>query len=277
MQNTGSTHEGDFHVIDLAAVPRCAKRKRRPGAFIAALSLAFTACSTPGPSHAYIYSPSQGNLVHDLDPATGKELATVPAYVRPGEEVVGFGYEPYTDHFFLRMSPGNFVRVVDRPAAAVKRVFDAPDVPSGRHDFAIRSRDRHFFFADPAAATLTETTLYGKVKGRIQLAGLAAPIWGLVYDPSARELLVLAEATSDRVYRFAMDGSVRGEVVLELPVQGVSLGYDPVEKTYFASLADASAIGVFDAQGRLLRRLPRPVTDQAVFIGLGPRSLLRLF
>lgn len=283
MQNTGSTHEGDFHAGDLTTPTGCAKPKPRNSAracraALSALVLALLAgCSTPGPSHAYLYTPALGSTVRDIDPNTGAEQASVPAYIQPQETVRGMVYDPFTDHFFLRLYPGRLVRVVDRPARKIKREFLAPSLSVGGHDFAIRSTDRHFFFTDADGPVLIETNINGRFVRRISLANLAVPARGVAYDPVAKELLVLAAETSDRVHRFTMQGAARGEIPLETPVRGNSLGFDAVERTLFASLADGSAIGVFDAQGRLVRRLPRPAPDQEVFIDLGPRSLLRLF
>ncbi len=283
MQNTGSTHEGDFHARDLTTPAGRAKPKRtNPArtalAGLAALALALLAgCSTPGPSHAYLYSPALGSTVRDIDPGSGAEQAAVPAYIQPHETVSGMVYDPFTDHVFLRIFPGRFVRVVDRPARKIKREFTAPSLPLGGHDFTIRSTDRHFFFTDGSGPALIETNINGVFVRRLALAGLAAPAHGVAYDLVNKELLVLAAETSDRVHRFAMDGTARGEIPLETSVRGISLGFDAVERTLFASLADGSAIGAFDTQGRLLRRLPRPAPDQDVFIDLGPRSLLRLF
>lgn len=235
-------------------------------------------CSTPGPSHAYLYSPAPGpSTVRDVDPRDGAEIAQIPAYVEQGEKVIGMAYDPYTDHLFIRIFPGNFIRVVDRPAAQVKRVFQAPSLPLGGHDLAIRSRDRHLFFTEPTSPALIETDLYGEFQKHIRLAGLETPVWGVAHDLVRDELLILPAETSDRVLRYTMAGEKLSELHLEEPVQGASLAYDPVDQLYYASLADATAIGVFDAKGRLLRQISRPVAEREVFIDVGPRSLLRLF
>lgn len=237
----------------------------------------FSACSTPGPAHGYLYSPTLGNTVRDIDPRSGKELAITPAFVESGERVVALAYDPFTDHLFLRIFPGNFVRVVDRPANAIKRTFRAPSLPLGGHDFAIRSRDRHFFFSSGLEAALIETNINGELRAHIPLVGLAAPVWGVAHDAERDELLVLAHEISDRVHRFRTDGTLVAELPLETAVSGVSLAYDAVTRTYFASLADGSAIGVFDAKGRLLRLLPRPSAEREMFIDIGARSLVRMF
>ncbi|MBC8011282.1 MAG: hypothetical protein H7067_14440 [Burkholderiales bacterium] len=219
----------------------------------------------------------QSTTIRDVDPRDGAEISQIPAYVEEGEQVVGLAYDPYTDHLFIRIFPGNFIRVVDRPAAKVKRVFQARSLPLGGHDFAIRSRDRHLFFTDPTAPALIETDLNGELQNYITLGGLEKPVWGVAHDLRSDELLILATQTSDRVLRYSLAGKLVSELPLEQPVQGVSLAYDSVEQLHYASLADGSAIGVFDHKGRLLRRMSRPPAEREVFIDIGPRSLLRLF
>jgi hypothetical protein len=244
---------------------------------LACLSLLAAGCSTPGPRHAYLYSPALGPTIRDIDPFTGDETTGVPAYVDHGEHVLGMAYDPFTDHFFIRLFPGNQIRVIDRPAASIKRSFRAPTLPLGGHDLAIRSRDRHLFFTDPTAPAVFETDINGELEHYHKLEGLAAPAWGIAYDSLQDELLILPAQQSDRLIRFSPTGARLGELPLEVPVQGMSLAFDAEAREYFASLADASAIGVFDARGRLLRRLPRPSPERETFIDVGPRSLLRLF
>lgn len=257
---------------------RRAKTHRAIFAALATLSLLFApGCSTPGQGHAYLYSPALGPTIRDVDPLSGDELAGIPAYVDIGEQVLGMAYDPYTDHLFIRLFPGNHVRVVDRPANAIKRSFRAPTIPLGGHDLAIRSRDRHLFFTDPTAAAVFETDINGELEHYHRLEGLDAPPWGVAYDPVNENLLILAHEKSDRVHRFDQNGRAKGELLLEAPVQGMSLAFDADAREYFASLADGSAIGVFDSRGRLLRRLARPTAERETFIDVGPRSLIRLF
>lgn len=124
---------------------------------------------------------------------------------------------------------------------------------------------------------LLHTDFDGNPRGVIKLEGLTAPAWGVAHDPATNELLILANQTSDRVHRFSISGQALRETVLALPVQGNSLAYDGETRTYLASLADGSAIGVFDHDGRLLRRLPRPAAEREAFIAVGIRSLVRMF
>lgn len=215
--------------------------------------------------------------MRDLDPVTGKELVITPAFVAAGEEVAGLVYDPFTDHLFLRVQPGSYVRVVDRPANRVKRLFAVPGLPPEGHDFAIRSRDRHFFFSQTTMPALLETNINGDTDRFIPLEGLLEAPHGVAYDQIKDELLIVALVEDRRLRRHDLAGKFLGELTLEQAIDGRSIGYDSVERTFFASLADRSAIGVFDERGRLLRRLPRPDTERGVFIDVGPRSLLRMF
>lgn len=277
MNNAGSTHEGDFHAPQLSTAPLRAKGKRGLSLLLAGLALALGACSTPGPGHAYLHSPALGPTIRDIDPLTGREQAAVPAFLDLGDRVLALAYDHQTDHLFLRLHPGNYIRVVDRPARAIKRDFHVLELPPGGHDIALRARDRNFFFTMGDSPALLHTDFDGNPRGVIKLEGLTAPAWGVAHDPATNELLILANQTSDRVHRFSISGQALRETVLALPVQGNSLAYDGETRTYLASLADGSAIGVFDHDGRLLRRLPRPAAEREAFIAVGIRSLVRMF
>ena len=215
--------------------------------------------------------------MRDINPVNGDERAVIAAFVDRGELVVGLDYEPYTDHLYIRIFPGNRIRVIDRPAGRIKREVAVPSLPLGGRDFAIRSLDRHFFFADPTAPALIEADLRGNLEDYFLLEGLEKPVLGIAHDQVSGELLILAAETTDRVRRHGTDGSFRSELKLEQAVRGLSFAYDPEARRYFASLADGTAIGVFDERGRLLRSLPRPDPSRETFIAVGPRSLLRLF
>src|SRR5476649_2756664 len=77
-------------------------------------------CATPGALHVYSLASAAHETVHD----TGPEGATdVPSFIAPDEILTGLAYDPFTDHFFLRLAPGNHFRVVDRPARTIKREF----------------------------------------------------------------------------------------------------------------------------------------------------------
>jgi hypothetical protein len=290
MHDAGPTHEGDFHARALTPRHPARATRKRPRALAAGVALAALAlaagCRTPGALHAYALANTvpataaegAATRVLDLDPAAGSILATIPACTAAGEKVVGLAYDPFTDHLYLRLFPGNRVRVIDRPAGAEKREFTFPAPPSAGRDLALRQHDRHLFFTDPSGPSLFETSIYGAIRRRIDLKGLAAPAWGLACDERNDDFLVLPAETGDRVLRFTVHGEPAGEIVLARPVRGLSLGFDSEQRELFARLADASGIGVFAEDGRLLRTLPAPAsaTDD-VLLDVGPRSFIRLF
>jgi len=281
MTDAGSTHEGELHSAGLTDFSRRAKPKRSLREFgtigLVILTLGVTGCSTPGPIHAYLYFPAQEAVLHDINPLNRGPEANIPAFLKKGEHVSALAYEPYTDHLYIRISPGNHVRVVDRPARKIKREVTVPRMPAGGHDFAIRSRDRHFFFSVPNSPALLEADLEGKFKSNIPLEGLERPVWGVALDKTTGEILLLADEYTNLVRRHGLDGKFHSELKLEKTVRGLSLDYDSEARLYYACLADGSAIGIFDDQGHLLRTLACNAASRETFIAVGPRSLLRLF
>lgn len=227
--------------------------------------------------HAYLFAPHLGETVRDVDAVTGAEITALPSYNQPLDEVHGLTYDPFTDHIFMRLQPGNRVRVLDRPAKAIKRSFSAPIEAVGGRDLAIRSANRNIFFTHRSEPVLVETDLNGVLVRILKLEGLSGEVWGVALDPVRDEILVLPESWGSEVRVFGMDGAARGRIALTEPVRGLSLAYDPDSEALFASLADGSAIGVFDRAGRLLRTLPRPAPGLEVFIDVGRRAALRLF
>lgn len=227
--------------------------------------------------HAYIYAPGFGETVRDIDAFDGAEIYALPTYNSTMDEVQGLAYDPFTDHIFVRLQPGNRVRVLDRPAKAIKRAFSAPIEAVGGRDLAVRSADRNVFFTHRSEPVLVQTDLNGALVKILTLKGLSSEVWGVAHDPVRDEILVLPEPWCSEVRIFSMDGDARGRISLSETVRGISLAYDPDNEVFFASLADGTAIGVFDRAGRLLRKLPRPSPGLEVFIDVGRRAALRLF
>jgi hypothetical protein len=288
MHTTGSAQEGVFQPRAPESSPelRTVFGTTRLGFVAIVLScLPLAGCRTPGPLHLYLHhtdrADASADQVLDASPRSGAVIDTVPACNMPAEEIIGIAYDPFTDHFYLRLSPGNRVRVVDRPAAALKREFTAPDLPLGGHDLAVRQRDRHLFFTDPTGPALLETSIYGVLRNRIVLAGLVAPAWGLACDERDDLFLILPAETTDRIHRFSRRGLAVDELKLERMVRGQSLAFDSELREFFATLADGSGIGVFTEDGRLARTLPassppNPASPD-LLIDVGPRSLIRIF
>jgi DNA-binding beta-propeller fold protein YncE len=236
---------------------------------LAAALLALAGCATPGPFHLYTSDSAHPAAIVD---SGGLEPVDVPTFLAPGETLTGLAYDPFTDHLFLRLAPGNLIRVVDRPARAVKRIYPVGTLPNtGGGDLAVRPRDGRIFFTDPAGPALILTDRFGNSLGRITLATLTSPPLGVAYDSLTNRLLVLTSAKTLTTHR--LDGTWISGVRLDRPVSPHSLAFDSETQELYAPLAPPVAIGVFNLSGRLLRTVPTPAT----FLDLGPRSLLRLF
>lgn len=226
-------------------------------------------CATPGPLHLYTAPDTHPSTVLD---SGGPAPIDVPTFLAQDELLTGLAYDPFTDHLFLRLAPGNLIRVVDRPARAVKRTYPVSTLPTtGGGDLAVRPRDGRIFFTDPTEPALILTDRFGNPLGRIALATLTSPPLGVAYDSSRNELLVLT--APDRVTTHRSDGSAISSFTLERPVSTQSLAFDSETQELYAPLAQSTSIGVFNRSGQLLRAIPTPAT----FLDLGPRSLLRLF
>lgn len=230
-------------------------------------------CATPGVLHVYSVASPNAASVHD----TGVERAMdVASFLEPEERLTGFAYDPFTDHFFLRLAPGNAIRVVDRPARKVKREFTIDGAPTaGGGDLAIKPRTGHVFLVHPTEPRVMETTRLGRLVRNFALEGLAAPARAIAYDAAQDRLLVLEAGSGAGVGAFDLEGRRRGAAItLERAVAG-SLAFDSEAREFYAPLADAGggAIGVFDERGRYLRS----VGTSGAFVDVGPRSFIRVF
>jgi len=240
-------------------------------------------CSTPGPSHVY-WAESAGTALHDLATASG-ERHTLEGYVANNEIVVGLAYDHFTDFLFLRLAPGDVVRLVNRPAAARDRdlmlaaeLAVAPGETSlNALDLTVRPRDRHLFAVHPREPAIVEVTLAGAMVRKIPLAHPPpGPIGGLAFDVRRDRLVVLFAGSPAVLAEVALDGTVVRQTNLAAAVRPVSLGCDAEAGEYFVPLA-GGAIGAFDRDGRLLRQHDVPAGTSPAAIGAGPRAFLRLF
>jgi len=229
-------------------------------------------CATRGPLHVYSIAANPTTVL-DL----GDENASaVPSFLAPGESVIGFAYDPFTDHFFLRLAPGNRIRVIDRPARAIKRELELERVPpgaAGSRDLAVRPRDGHLFATHPTAPALIELTRFGRFVREIPLERLTSAPAGVAYDSLGDRLLVLDGDDTRRVSIHDLVGRVLGAIPLARRVDP-SLAFDSEQRELYAPLAgEAATIAVFDETGKLVRTLPQP----GRFVDVGPRSLVRVF
>jgi hypothetical protein len=235
---------------------------------VAAATFGAAGCATSGPLHVYSAATPTAALITDHGESDAHEVSS---YLAPGEEMIGFAYDPFTDHFFLRLAPGNRIRVVDRPAQTIKREIELRGVgePNGG-DFALRPRDGHLFVIT-RGARVVELTRFGEHVRDIWLVGTSGTPHGFAYDFVHDRLLTL-DSTGRRISIHSIDGARLGEISLEQPV-GDSLAFDGTRREFYAPLTNRGMIGVFDEQGRLTRTLP----FSGKFVDVGERSFLRLF
>jgi len=254
-----------------AGPTRMTTRKALLARAAAGLALALAAgCATPGPLHRYAFAPGQPERVADLGPAGAGE---VPSLVARGERVAGLAYDPFTDHLFLRLAPGNRIRVVDRPARRLKRELELPEAGAGS-DLAVRPRNGHLFLLEGPGGGVAEHTRFGRPVGRFPLEGVSGEPRGLAFDAARDELLVLA-ADGRTVSRHDLAGRRRGEFRLAVAADG-SLACDAETGEVHAVLADgAGEVGVFGPDGA--RRGTWNAGGPGAMIDLGPRSFLRVF
>ncbi len=247
------------------------------------LALAFGGCATPGPTHVY-WAAASGLTVHDLETASG-ERRSLDGQIKKGEEIVGLAYDQFTDYLFLRLNPGDIIRIVNRPAGSrVRDLKLTPEVavspgetPVNSLDITVRSRNRHIFAIDPREPAIVEFTLAGEMVRKIKLANpLRGPVGGLGFDDRRDRLVVLFASSPAVLAEVTLDGTIVHQTNLAAAMHPVSLGCDAEAGEYFVPLADG-AIGVFDREGHLLRSHQVPAGVAPAAIGAGPRAFLRVF
>lgn len=250
--------------------------RKHAAVLVALLALAalLGGCATPGVLHVYAVEPPAAANIRDTgQPAT----SDVPSFLESDEQLTGFAYDPFTDHFFLRLAPGNQIRVVDRPARAIKREFTVEGL-TGAGDLAIRPRDGHVFFLQAGKASVLETTRLGKPVREIGLTGIsdASAAQGIAYDAGANRLLLLHR--DGRTISFHdMDGGQHGGLTLEREA-AASLAFAAESQEIYAPLAGVTgasgSIGVFTVDGRLVRTIE---AGRGACVDVGPRSFVRVF
>ncbi len=240
-------------------------------ALLAGLAGFTTGCATRGPLHVYAVAGSGERPV--VDTGDGRTVE-VPSFLAPDDWVSGFAYDPFTDHFFLRLAPGDRIRVVDRPARAIKREFEIAGAPRGGGDLAIRPRDGHLFLLGAQPGQVLQATRLGRFIGEIALENVREPLQGLALDSAQDRLLALA-ADDRRVFVHDLRGRFIRQLQLDRPA-GPSLAFDAEQREFHAPLRGRPGeIGIFDDTGRLRRTVPAPAGPG--LIDVGPRSFVRVF
>ncbi len=243
----------------------------RTGCHAAICTTLLAGCATPGPLHIYSAAGARPDIVSDSGPTA---IERVPSFLAAGEELTGLAYDPFTDYLFLRLAPGNRIRVIDRPARNVKREFVLAEIPAtGGGDLAVRPRDGHVFAALPGEAALVKFTRYGGYGGKIALGESAGTVRGVAFDAARDRLFILTDASATRVLVCAPDGRTLSVLKLDRTVAPGCLAYDSAQRELYAPLAGGTSVGVFGEDGRFRREFALRVP----FFDVGPRSFLRIF
>ncbi len=222
----------------------------------------------------HVYTTLPQRPVGDILDHSAQGSARVPSFLAAEDILLGFAYDPFTDHFFLRLAPGNRIRVVDRPARAIKREFEIAGLGTGG-DLSIRPRDGHVFFLEEGSARVTETTRLGRTIRSFVLEGVDVAR-GIACDAAQGQLLVL-HADGRTVSRHSLDGKTIATLTLEQAV-GRSLAFDSERQEIYALLATSGVVPPvvrFDAHGKLLPG--GGAAGRGLFLDVGPRSFVRVF
>ena len=142
-------------------------------------------------------------------------------------------------------------------------------------DVAVRSFNRIVYVAMAEPGVVGKVGRYGKVGKVIRPGGSSRTIGGLAWDQVNDLMLVLYADDVPAVVIYDDDIKEVGRVTFEVATRPSTLVYDSNRQRYYVPLAEAGWLGEFDAQGRLLDRLPFP--DPAASIDAGQRSAVRMF
>ena len=253
--------------------PRAGETIRILGAFVGLWFL--SSCATRGPLH--IYSATKSSLGNLTDTGPDGE-ARGPSFLAAGETLTGLAYDPFTDHLFLRLAPGNLIRVIDRPAGKLKREFIIAEASAmGGGDLAVRPRDGHLFLLDPDGAEIIETSRHGKFIRRWALAAGSGRAAGLAYDVRRDQLLVLSTGESATVTAYDRAGGTAGQASLGSGGNFSSLAYDSATEEFYAANFTTGSIDVFGRDGVFRRKILPPGNEIVPFVDVGERSFLRIF
>jgi hypothetical protein len=243
--------------------------------------LAATGCSTSGPNHLYI-AKGGGEPIHDVS-HDGTPATEVPSRTTVEEKVLGLAYDFYTDELFVRLAPGNLVRVVDRPSQRLLRDMTLPELPPHTAnpvsaDLTIRSRNRHLFLVDADGRSIVEYSLFGEFLRRLAPEVGASSIGGLAFDQINDRLLVLLAGDHPVILTCTLDGREESRRELQKAVLPLSLAYDSTAQHFFVPLPGGKTVGVFDAQGHHLSTIsPTATTGDVSALAAGERSFVRIF
>lgn len=248
----------------------------RVSTLLLVLTVAAGGCATRGPTHLYLAGEGSAAIVdRDLEGELHDELH---GFLKPEDLVVGLGYEFNTDYIWLRLAPGNKLVTIKRSVREEWYRYELPPTfaEEGRAslDLAVRAFNRMVYAAMPEPGLVGKVTRYGEVLESLRPGGTSREIGGLAWDQVNDRLLVLYVDDGSVV---AHDDEVTPVVTVrfDTAVSPTTLAYDSNRGRYFVPLASGAELGEFDAEGRLIARLPLPEHVRA--IDAGQRSAVRMF
>ncbi len=254
------------------SVARRISRSLWPALALAGAPFLGSGCATPGPNHLYTFNSDEPSTIRDTGPDGS---ANVPSFSTTEDGVTGMAYDPYTDHLFLRLAPGDRIRVVDRPDRSIKREFTIPNLSdTGGGDLAVRPRDGHIFLICPGQKYLVEADRFGKWRRQFTLEKLKSEPVGLAYDAVRQRLLVATSGPDAELSVHDLAGRQLHSSALKLS-NIASLAYDATHREIYAIIPDELVTRVLNEEGELLRVVSSP--DRVDFIDLGQRSFVRVF
>lgn len=233
-------------------------------------------CATRGPTHLYV-AAGGAHPIEDraLESADSDQLA---GFLEPTDQVIGLGYEFNTDYVWLRLAPGNRLITIKRGIGELWYDYTLPDdflmAENRSGDLAVRSFNRMVYAAMPTAGEIGKIERYGKVNRTIRPGDETRTVGGLAWDQQRDRLLVLYVEGAE-VVAYANEIEPVERLKFEVGVRPTTLAYDSNRQRYYVPLAEVGWLGEFDAEGRLLDRLPFPHAEAS--IDAGQRSAVRLF
>lgn len=233
-------------------------------------------CATKGPTHLYLAGLGEQPI---LDRALeGEDHDELGGLLTSDDRVIGVGYEYNTDYIWLRMEPGDRLITIKRSMREVWYRYELPGDFGAEGvkslDLAVRSFNRMVYAAMPEAGVVGKVTRYGKVLPSVRPGNETRVIGGLAWD-QVNDRLVVLYAEDGEIVVYEDETQPVARIKLQAEVEAWSLAYDSNRQRYYVPLQEAGWLGEFDAEGRLVGRLPLPGAVGG--IDAGQRAFVRVF
>lgn len=203
----------------------------------------------------------------------------LPSHLTPADRAVGLAYDRNTDHLFVRIAPGDRIRVIERPSgrqfALIRLEGGAPAGLAA--DLAIRADDRHLFFLSESGGAIIETRLDGRAVRTDALPGDMSPAAGIAIDQRNNGILLLLRSPRGPVVVLNRERQEVSRFALRAEIAPTALAHDEATGHVYAPLRPGNAIGEFDRSGTLVREFSTAGSAPMIFVDAGQRAFVRLF